>query len=189
MSRECRVCGRAMLYSQLHECRITPDMRETPRSFRSAGDADWGNEEAIVAETCRQSAEAPQGETGRICVKCGGTKIDRQGRECRYCSWKPAAQPETGGDEARVREIVERWVNAGHLSIVSAAIVTNAVHAGIAAGRAAENEACETQLRKQAAEHEEIAAALPYIAESQMIRANCLNAEADAIAKRRGSVK
>lgn len=57
---------------------------------------------------------------------------------------------------------------------------------GVAAGRAAENEACEKQLRKQASEHESIATRFPDIAEPQMIRANCLNTEADAIAARRG---
>jgi len=92
-------------------------------------------------------------------------------------------------DEGRVREIAERIRPAGlggwdYEACVR--YVDEAVRRGFAAGRAAENEACEEQLREQASQHEQIAESCPDIAEPQLIRAQCLNVEADAIAARRG---
>jgi hypothetical protein len=64
-------------------------------------------------------------------------------------------------------------------------VAREAYAAGLAEGRAAERRECEAQLRKQASEHEAIAEANHDIYEPQMLRANCLEAEADAIAARR----
>lgn len=69
MSRECRVCGRAMLYSRLHECLMEPTR-----------------------------AEAPQGETQVI-------------HGYTFPSF-PAAQPETGGCEARVLDAYDVILSA-----------------------------------------------------------------------------
>ncbi len=80
--------------------------------------------------------EAPQGKT---CDDCLIAAVG-SGQRCA----KHRTQPETGGDEARVREIAERWRDVvGHSARTNAIdVIEPAVREAFAAGRAAENPRC-----------------------------------------------
>ncbi len=79
------------------------------------------------------------------------------------------SEPETGGDEARVREIVDRHGFAG---------IVDAVREALRVGRAAENEACENKLRADSRQRR--------IDDWEQLADELLR-QADAIAARRGS--
>jgi hypothetical protein len=122
-----------------------------------------------------KAAQAPQCAHSRIYMVRDGM--------CRACP--PAAPPVSGdGDEAVVREIALRWAGRDGVGARLDGAVREALERGRALGAREERREIEKQLRKQADEHERIAAANPDIADPQMIRANCLWTEADEIAKR-----
>jgi len=84
--------------------------------------------------------EAPQGETWTAEEIARG---QAEGERLYAVFHEPTAQPETG-DEARVREIAARLTNNRFIrSATTGDFALMCVRVGLAAGRAAENEACE----------------------------------------------
>lgn len=63
----------------------------------------------------------------KLCVKCGNTRIDRQGRECRYCSWQ---QPDP------VADIASKWHKTAVAKKAHGPAMYQAVREAFAAGLA-----------------------------------------------------
>jgi len=113
-----------------------PTRAEAPQvEVISSGPPDRSLAE-ILRNPPRLHMEAPQGEICNVCDRLGPMA----------CSDHAAAQPETV-DGGRVREIAERIYRDVKPGNVFTDLIA-AIRAGFAAGRAAENEACEKLARQ-----------------------------------------
>jgi hypothetical protein len=119
---------------------------DKPAAFQCSGCAEYSCVEHSAAHKCLTSKPAAQPETlgSHPPVRCDRCIAKGYGR----CDHPKAAQPETGGDEAIANELLRRWddrvANGGNWPNF-----WRAIKEGIAAGRAAENEACEKQLKEK----------------------------------------